>query len=323
MPASPRIPDLRHISGRLRLRHLDLLQALHALGSVHKAAARLGMTQPAASKLLLELEDMFGVALFVRSRRGITATAFGQALAGKTDVLLADLAGARNEIAALAAGARGRIRIGVQPVALPVLVPRAIQRMRVDNPGVTVMLHEGAHDALLDSLARGELDCVLGRLMLGAAQTVFRTEVLYEEPICVVARKGHPLARSTRITAAALARQDWILPPPDAPLRQRIDAYFAQQGLALPAPVAESVSLLANEVLLRGADMLAAMPRAVAHHYAELGVLAILKFKPDWSLPAVGVVQRAHVEPAPALTHFLEALRREAKALQGTPADPD
>lgn len=320
MPASPRIPDLRHISGRLRLRHLDLLQALHALGSVHKAAARLGMTQPAASKLLLELEDMFGVPLFVRSRRGIVPTAFGHALASKTDVLLADLAGARNEIAALAAGARGRIRVGVQPVALPVLVPRAIQRMRGDHPGVTVMLHEGAHDSLLASLARGELDCVLGRLMLGAAQAVFRTEVLYDEPICVVARTGHPLARSSRITPAALARQDWILPPPDAPLRQRIDAYFAQQGLSLPAPVAESVSLLANEVLLRGADMLAAMPRAVAHHYAELGVLAILKFKPDWSLPAVGVVQRAHVEPAPALARFLDALRSEARALQGEAA---
>ncbi|MCG7328282.1 LysR substrate-binding domain-containing protein [Achromobacter sp. ACRQX] len=323
MPASPRIPDLRHISGRLRLRHLDLLHALHAQGSVHKAAARLGMTQPAASKLLLELEDMFGVPLFVRSRRGIAPTAFGQALAGKTDVLLADLAGARNEIAALAAGARGRIRVGVQPVALPVLVPRAIQRLREHHPGVTVMLHEGAHDALLDSLTRGELDCVLGRLMLDAAQAVFRTEVLYEEPICVVARKGHPLARSTRITASTLARQDWILPPPDAPLRQRIDAYFAQHGMALPAPVAESVSLLANEVLLRGADMLAAMPRAVAHHYADLGVLAILKFKPDWSLPAVGVVQRAHVEPTAALTHFLDALRHEAGALQDAPATRD
>lgn len=317
MAASPRIPDLRHISGRLRLRHLDLLQALHALGSVHKAAARLGMTQPAASKLLLELEDMFGVALFVRSRRGITPTAFGQALASKTDVLLADLAGARHEIAALAAGACGRIRVGVQPVALPVLVPRAIQRMRRDGPGVTVMLHEDAHDALLASLARGELDCVVGRLMLGAAQAMFRTEMLYDEPICVVARAGHPLARSTRITAESLAKQDWILPPPEAPLRQRIDAYFAQQGLALPAPIAESVSLLANEVLLRGADMLAAMPRAVAHHYAELGVLAILKFKPDWSLPAVGVVQRAHLEPAPALARFLDALRQEAQALRG------
>ena len=61
------------------------------------------------------------------------------------------------------------------------------------------------------------------------------------------------------------------------------------------------------------------MPRAVAHHYADLGVLAILKFKPDWSLPAVGVVQRAHVEPTAALAHFLDALRSEARDLQDVP----
>ncbi|PTN42544.1 LysR family transcriptional regulator, partial [Achromobacter xylosoxidans] len=168
---------------------------------------------------------------------------------------------------------------------------------------------------LLAGLARGELDCVLGRLMLDATQPVFRTEVLYEEPICVVARVGHPLAKSTRITAAALARQDWILPPPQAPLRQRIDSYFAEQGLTLRAPMAESVSLLANEVLLRSSDLLSAMPRAVAQHYAALGVLAILRFRPDWNLPPVGVVQRAQVEAAPALQRFLDALRVEAGAL--------
>jgi len=284
MPATPRIPELHHIGGRLRMRHLDLLRALYALGSVHKAAAELGMTQPAASKQLLELEDMFGVPLFQRTRRGIVPTGFGHALARKADVLWSDLSGARNEIAALAAGA-------------------------------PVRLQEAAHDALLAGLARGELDCVLGRLMLDATQPVFRTEVLYEEPICVVARVGHPLAKSTRITAAALARQDWILPPPQAPLRQRIDSYFAEQGLTLRAPMAESVSLLANEVLLRSSDLLSAMPRAVAQHYAALGVLAILRFRPDWNLPPVGVVQRAQVEAAPALQRFLDALRVEAGAL--------
>lgn len=63
--------------------------------------------------------------------------------------------------------------------------------------------------------------------------------------------------------------------------------------------------------------------RQVLRRTERQGVLAILKFRPDWSLPAVGVVQRAHVEPAPALTHFLEALRSEAQALQGAPAGQD
>ncbi|VCU68447.1 HTH-type transcriptional regulator GbpR [Pigmentiphaga humi] len=311
-----RVPSVRQIRSRLRLRHLDLLEALYAAGSVHKAAAQLGMTQPAASKLLVELEEAFGVPLFIRSRRGIAPTPYGTALVQKAGVLLADLEGAREEIAAITRGAKGRVRAGVLQVAQSVLVPRALARMHEENPGVTVMLHEGTSDLLLAGLARGELDCVIGRLMQGSAQTAFRTEVLYEEPIYIVARVGHPLARSTRITAATLARQAWILPPPDAPLRQRIDAYFAEQGLALDVPLAESVSLLANEILLRSTDVLCAMPRGVAQHYARLGVLTILAFQPPWILPPVGVVIRADVAPAPALERFLQAVRQDAARMR-------
>ncbi|MCK9507092.1 MAG: LysR family transcriptional regulator [Pigmentiphaga sp.] len=100
------VPSARQIRSRLRLRHLDLLEALHTLRSVHKAAAQLGMTQPAASKLLVELEDAFGVPLFTRSHRGITPTPYGTALVQKVGVLLADLDGAREEIAALTRGAK-------------------------------------------------------------------------------------------------------------------------------------------------------------------------------------------------------------------------
>jgi DNA-binding transcriptional LysR family regulator len=201
-------------------------------------------------------------------------------------------------------------------VALLVLVPRAVQRLQTKHPGVTVMLQESPHDMLLTSLLRGELDCVVGRLMSSAAPGPFVMEALYEEPICVVARPGHPLARSNRITAATLARQSWLLPPPGAPLRQRIDAYFVAEGLTIGAPVVESVSLLASEVFLRGSDMLGVMPRAIAQHYAIQGMLAILNFKPVWDLPWVGIAQRAGIEPLPVLQDFLQALRDEATDLR-------
>jgi len=204
----------------------------------------------------------------------------------------------------------------VLQVAQAVLVPRALARMHEENPGVTVMLHESTSDLLLASLADGELDCFIGRLMQGSSQSGFRTEVLYEEPVYIVARMGHPLARSTHITADTLARQAWILPPPDAPLRQRVDAYFAEQGLALKVPLAESVALLANEILLRSTDVLCAMPRGVAQHYARQGVLTILKFRPPWVLPSVGVVTRADVTPAPALERFLQTVREEAVTMR-------
>ena len=81
-------------------------------------------------------------------------------------------------------------------------------------------------------------------------------------------------------------------------------------------PLAESVSLLANEVLLRNTDVLAAMPRGVARHYARLGILTILNFRPSWALPSVGVVLRSDVAPSPALEFFLRAVREEAAGLR-------
>ncbi|KOF55142.1 MULTISPECIES: LysR substrate-binding domain-containing protein [unclassified Achromobacter] len=316
MASDVRLPSASEIRARLRIRHLDLLRALDSTRSVHKAAAQMGMTQPAASKLLAELEATFGVPLFARSRRGVTPTRYGLALAHKAGLLLADLDGARVELEAMTRGASGRVRAGVLQVVLPVLIPEALAQLRKEAAGVTVMLQEGSYDVLLNGLARGELDCVIGRLMTGAAQRTFRTEILYEEPIRVVARIGHPLMRSSRVNAATLARQSWILPPPEAPLRARIDAYFAEQNAPLIDPVVESVSLLANEVLLRQSNVLAAMPRGVALHYARLGVLGILKFQPDWSLPPVGVVTRADAEIFPALQVFLEAVCGQARALR-------
>lgn len=319
-PAELHLPAARKIRSRLRIRHLELLLALDELRSLHKASAQLNMTQPAASKLLREIEDMFGVPLFDRSHRGITPTIFGTALFRKASLVLAELDGARDELDSLMSGASARIRVGVLQVVLPVLVPQTLARLRSEHPGITVMLQEGANDVLLTALSRGELDCVVGRLMPNSASTTFTREVLYDEPVCVVARIGHPLAGSTRVTPAALARQEWILPPSDAPLRQSIERYFLAEGVSPPTAMIESVSLLLNDVLLRGTDMVAAMPYAVARHYAQLNALTILRFQPDWILPLVGVVTRTDVLASPGLESFLAALRSVVKATPGKAA---
>ncbi|WP_373377319.1 LysR substrate-binding domain-containing protein [Cupriavidus nantongensis] len=311
-----RVASSRQIRSRLRIRHLELLLALGELRSLHKAGARLGMTQPAASKLLQEIEEMFGVHLFIRSARGIAPTEFGTALLRKAELLLSDLDSAREEIDSLVQGAAGRIRVGALQVALPALLPRAFAQLRSTYPRISFLLQEGASDVLLTALARGELDCVLGRVAPEIPPTeLFSTEILYEEPVCVAARVGHPLADTDSVTPEVLARQEWILPARDAPLRHTIERYFREEGLAAPFAMIESVSVLANAILMRDTDLLAAMPLAVANHYAELNVLTILRFRPDWTLPQVGIVMRSNAPDSPVMTAFLSTLRAVAGEL--------
>ncbi|MNT23415.1 HTH-type transcriptional regulator GbpR [compost metagenome] len=197
------------------------------------------------------------------------------------------------------------------------LLPQAFARLRSEFPRTSLQLQEGALDVLLAALARGELDCVLGRLAPDIPPEEFRWEVLYDEPVCIAARVGHALAR-TRVTPALLARQEWILPSRGAPLRQTIERYFRDKDLAPPLAVMESVSVLANVTLMRDTDLLAAMPLAVARHYAELNLLAIVPFHPEWTLPQVGVITRAGSPDSPAMVAFLSTLRAVAKEVGGT-----
>jgi len=315
MPTQQRAPTARHIRARLRIRHLELLLVLDEVRSFHKAGARMGMTQPAASKLLQEIEEMFGVPLFLRSRRGITPTAFGIALLRKAALLLSDLDSARDEIESLTQGATGRIRVGVLQVAIPVLLPRAFTRLQAEFPRVSLLLQEGSNDVMLAALARGELDCVLGRVAGESTPDAIHWEVLYQEPVCVAARHGHPLSRLKRITPAMLAQHAWILPPKGAPLRPTIESYFRDQGVPPPAAAIDSVSVLANVMLIRDTDLLAAMPLAVAQHYAELNLLTILRTRPDWTLPPVGIATRADVPASPVLEAFRATLLATASEL--------
>ena len=309
------IPSTRHIRARLRIRHLELLLALEEVRSLHKASARMNMTQPAASKLLLEIEAMFGVPLFVRSHRGVVPTEYGGALLQKAALLLADLDSARDEIESMTRGASGRLRVGLMQVSLPLLLPVAFKRLRTESPRISLRLHEGASGALLAAVARGELDCVVGRIDHDSSVGGIAWERLYEEPVCVAARVGHPLARRQRVTAAMLAQHEWILPTRGAPLRQEIENYFRAQRVTPPVPVVESVSVIANAVLMRDTDLVAMLPLGVARYYAEIGQLAILRFRPEWVLPAVGLAVRADVTEPRALAALRTALRAAATQL--------
>ncbi len=313
MQATPHSPSHRHIRSRLRIRHLELLLRLDQARSFHKAAASMGMTQPAASKLLQEIENMFGVPLFERSRRGISPTTFGVALLRKAELLLADLDSARDEIESLRHGATGRVRVGVLQVAIPVLLPRAFAHLQALHPRISMLLQEGQNDTILAALARGELDCVLGRMAEDALPAAMRWEVLYQEPVCIAARSGHPLARYKRITAAMLAEFPWIMPPVGAPLRPAIERYFREQDVMPPLAAVDSVSVLANFMLLRDTDLLAAMPLAVAQHYAQQGLLTVLRTRLGWVLPPVGMATRAD-QPD---TLALQALRTALQATIG------
>jgi DNA-binding transcriptional LysR family regulator len=299
---------------RLRLRHLRLVVAIDEQGTLHRAAERLAMTQPAATRLLAELERQLGVRLFDRSPRGMTPTAFGDSLARHARTVLATLGHAGDELRALQEGAAGVVRVGVLLVAASVLVPRAVLRFKARFPRLTVRLREGMSAELVAALRRGEVDLIVGRAAADGDVAGLRVESFYSEPMVAVVRAGHPLARRRRLALADLADRTWVLPPPDAAYRRRLDAAFRQVGLEPPARRVESLLGLVNHTLLTDSDFVGVMPRDLARQHVAQGTLRVLPVTLPPPSGPVGWIAIAGRTPSPAAAAFAAALREAAAA---------
>lgn len=315
-PAGRILPDW-FLRSRLKMRHVLLLVALEEQRNMHRAAASLRMTQPAATRLLAGLERMLGLRLFERGPRGLTPNVYGESLIRHARGMLSTLEHAREDLNALAEGASGRIAVGALLVAAPVLVPLALVRFKQRHPDHTVLVREGSATALLPELRRGELDLVVGRVTSDVPADGLDFEAFYSEPMQVVARVGHPLARRRRLALRDLAGEAWIVPAPDAPYRRRLDAAFRQAGVAPPRRLVESVSIAVNRMLVQKSDMLGVMPRDVAREYAALGLLCVLPVKLPPPSGPVGVITAIGRPLPPAGADLVQALREGARAARG------
>ena len=307
------LPDW-YLRSRLKMRQVLLLVALDEQRNMHRAAASLRMTQPAATRLLGGLERMLGLRLFERGPRGLAPNAYGESLIRHARTMLATLDHARAEMNSLAEGASGRIAIGALLVAAPVLVPLALVRFKQRHPNHTVLVHEGSATALLPALRRGELDLVVGRVSSDVPAEGLAFEAFYSEPMQVVARVGHPLARRRVLKLRDLAGQMWVVPAADAPYRRRLDAAFRQAGVTPPRQLVESVSIAVNKMLVQKTDMLGVMPRDVAREYAALGLLRVLPVKLPPPSGPVGVITAIGRPLPPAALELMQALREVARA---------
>jgi DNA-binding transcriptional LysR family regulator len=161
----------------------------------------------------------------------------------------------------------------------------------------------------MPSLLVGDLDMVLGRLPEEGRSRALVYEEFYAEPICVVARRGHPLVRKRRLSLRELANEPWLLPLPETALRRQIERAFVEAGAPLPRNVIESVSILTNRALLRKSDCIGVMPYHVALDDVELGLLAILPVKLKSIETPVGAILRAPGTLPPAAAALLDCLR--------------
>jgi DNA-binding transcriptional LysR family regulator len=187
----------------LELQQLRYFVAVAESGKFTAAARDLHVAQPSISKQVRKLEDELGAALLERRRTGVTLTDAGGILLPWAKRMLADLDGARSEVAGLATLERGRLSVGATPSVSTVLLPRVLAAFHAEHPGITLSVIEAGSRDLVDRLAAGDLDLALVILPV-PREELFETAPLIREELVLAVAKGHPLARRKTVRVADL-----------------------------------------------------------------------------------------------------------------------
>ncbi|MDC8786820.1 LysR substrate-binding domain-containing protein [Roseateles koreensis] len=299
----------RFVRSHLKVRQMVLLLELGRHGSVLHAAQAANLTQPAASKLLSELEHALGVQLFERLPRGVAPTVYGEVMIRRAGAALAEMDAAHQEVMALLSGMSGSVAIGTVMTPSTGLLPEAVKRLKGQHARVHVSISVDTSKLLIQRLRAGELDLVIGRILDTESASVLNFEPLTDEPHMVIARAGHPLAQGEPLQLADLAREGWILPPSGSILRDRLTALFLSHGLDQPAEVVETLALPVITQLLMGSNMVVALPTELVQSHLDAGLLTVLPFELGVRMDMYGIVTRKNHRLSPGASAMLEILR--------------
>lgn len=309
------IDAARRTRTKLKIRQMFLLIALDEARNMHQAAHDSNMSQPAASKMLKDIEELFGVPFFDRLSRGIRPTLYGETMIRHVRMALANLSQGQDSIAALQAGLSGQVDIGVIITPSVTLVPQAIARTKDEAPRLCIGVEVGTSDLLVDRLQQGQLDFLIARLWEQEDETGLLYEDLSEETECAVARIGHPMLTRKDLTLKDLTVASWILSARGSILRHRFDMMFRRIELEPPSNVVETTAMSVIKGLLQQTDFLHVMPAEVARYYLSSNELAILPIDLPCKMDSFGIIMRRDHLLSPGADLLLKHVRAVAKEM--------
>ncbi len=265
----------------LKLSHLRMMTAFAESAHIGQAAHALGITQPAASRLLAEVEKICGYPVHSRSGRGVELTEVGRALAARASHILRELRDTAREVDALGKGSVGQVAIGaVTSPALNILLP-AVREARFAYPNIQIDVAVLPSDILFGQLLEGRLDFIIARIPVGADAGAILAQDLAGEPVELVVRKSHPLAHRPDLTMQDLAPFDWVLPSRGNPLADAVLGRIAHLGYPPPSQRLSTSSFLLTLALLQQSNAIAPLSSAVAAQFAGDQDSALVRLKID------------------------------------------
>lgn len=304
------------IGRRLRLRDLHVFMTVLRRGSMGKAAVELSVSQPAISKAIADLEHTMGVRLLDRTAQGVEPTRYGEALLKWGSAVFDDLRQGVKEIEFLSDPTTGEVRIGTTEVASAGLVPAVIDRVSRQFPRLefSILLARTIELQYRD-LRERSVDLILGRMVTPNTDEDLNFDILFDDPLLVVAGVNSKWSKRRSIDAAELLDEPWCLSPYDNFVGSRVAEAFHVRGLDRPRRVVTTTSIQLVAALLATGRFLAVLSGSTLRLSGKR--LGLKPVPVDLSVQGgpVGIVTLRNRTLSPVSQLFIEHAREVAKPL--------
>jgi len=301
---------------RLRYKHLHMLVALGSSENLHRASQTLNMSQPAATRMLHEIEDMFGCELFERLPRGMRPTALGRELVRFAENALSGLDRCAEDLAARRQGGYGYLAIGTIMGAAPGLVMDSIAEIKRRHPQLRIRITGDTSDQVIQQLEQGRIDLAICRRSANTDSQHYQFEELGNERLLLVVHRGHPLADRRELALAELVDDwPWILQPETSPARAALNQALARQGLSAPADIIECGSVYSMQQLIQLTDAIMVLSETALRDYLKMGLVTALPVDLQETMEPYGLLQRRGEPVSRELETFIGMLKARATRL--------
>ena len=297
---------------RLKLRDLQMLQALAEAGSMAAAAEQLALSQPAISKAMSEMEHDLGAQLLDRSSRGVVLTESGRVLLERGRVILDEVRLGITEIDHLSDPTQGDVRIGTGDPATVVL-SEIINALSRRYPRITYQIQVAEPTTLMRGLRDRKLDVLVTRWVATGDDDDMKAEILYQSPLVVMADHRHRLLRRKPISLADLMNEPWIHSPSDSLLGRSVNAVFSRNKLVFPAAAVTTSSIYMRLNLLATGRFLSILPVTMLRHPSNRAWLRALPIDLGDETGSAACITLKKRRPAGAVMLFVEESRAVCK----------
>lgn len=300
----------------IRIPHLKLIVALDDYGQISAAASVLNMSQPAASRMLSDMESILEAPLYERLPRGIALTPYGKAFARRSRTILLELREASREISDLKNGTGGSVFLGaVTAPAVQIVIP-AIRQVRERFPRIKINVQVETSNILAKDLLASRHDFIIARIPDDLNPRQFNSREIGIEKACLVVRRDHPLAARSPVALDELNAFEWVFQPAGSLLNRTVEKLFLARSVALPERIVNTSSLLMTMVMIRESNAISPMALEVAKRFTDKdsdGSLAILNLGFEINVQPFSLITVRDRQLSPAAKTMFDCIIREVE----------